>query len=67
MLAGSETTAAGKQIPFLQQNSRLIKAVVKEVDYKINVNTLIREQADGEIKLNEIVKVTPANGTAFGL
>ncbi|MGR3857595.1 MULTISPECIES: sulfate adenylyltransferase subunit 1 [Chryseobacterium] len=42
----------------LQQNSRLIKAVVKEVDYKINVNTLIREQADGEIKLNEIVKVT---------
>lgn len=42
----------------LQQNSRLIKAVVKDVDYKINVNTLIREQADGEIKLNEIVKVT---------
>ncbi|WP_137904983.1 sulfate adenylyltransferase subunit 1 [Chryseobacterium sp. 2VB] len=42
----------------LQQNSRLIKAVVKEVDYKINVNTLIREQADGEIKLNEIVKIT---------
>lgn len=42
----------------LQQNSRLVKAIVKEVDYKINVNTLIREQADGEIKLNEIVKVT---------
>ncbi|WPO93205.1 sulfate adenylyltransferase subunit 1 [Chryseobacterium sp. HR92] len=41
----------------LQQNSRLVKAVVKEVDYKINVNTLIREQTDGEIKLNEIVKV----------
>jgi len=42
----------------LQQNSRLVKAIVKEIDYKINVNTLIREQADGEIKLNEIVKVT---------
>lgn len=42
----------------LQQNSRLVKAVVKEIDYKINVNTLIREEADGEIKLNEIVKVT---------
>ncbi|CAI8796451.1 sulfate adenylyltransferase subunit 1 [Chryseobacterium sp. IT-36CA2] len=42
----------------LQQNSRLVKAVVKEVDYKINVNTLVREQADGDIKLNEIVKVT---------
>ncbi|NIF05134.1 GTP-binding protein [Chryseobacterium sp. Tr-659] len=42
----------------LQQNSRLVKAVVKEVDYKINVNTLIHEQAEGDIKLNEIVKVT---------
>jgi sulfate adenylyltransferase subunit 1 len=42
----------------LQQNSRLVKAIVKEVDYKINVNTLIHEQADSEIKLNEIVKVT---------
>jgi sulfate adenylyltransferase subunit 1 len=42
----------------LQQNSRLVKAIVKEVDYKINVNTLIHEQTDSEIKLNEIVKVT---------
>lgn len=42
----------------LQHNSRLVKAVVKEVDYKINVNTLIREKADHDIKLNEVVKVT---------
>ncbi|MBK1896726.1 sulfate adenylyltransferase subunit 1 [Chryseobacterium paridis] len=42
----------------LQQNSRLVKAIVKEVDYKINVNTLEQEKAEGEIKLNEIVKVT---------
>lgn len=42
----------------LQQNSRLIKAVVKEIDYKINVNTLIQEKAEDGIKLNEIVKVT---------
>ncbi|MDC8104074.1 sulfate adenylyltransferase subunit 1 [Chryseobacterium sp. PTM-20240506] len=42
----------------LQQNSRLVKTIVKAVDYKINVNTLVQEQADGEIKLNEIVKVT---------
>ena len=41
----------------LQQNNRLVKAVVKEIDYKINVNNLIREQADDEIKLNEIAKV----------
>ncbi|MDR2235060.1 MAG: GTP-binding protein [Chryseobacterium sp.] len=42
----------------LQQNSRLVKTIVKEVDYKINVNTLNREQVEDEIKLNEIVKVT---------
>ncbi len=42
----------------LQQNSRLVKTIVKEVDYKINVNTLNREQVDSDIKLNEIVKVT---------
>lgn len=42
----------------VQQNSRLVKAIVKKVEYKINVNTLNREQADDEIKLNEIVKVT---------
>lgn len=42
----------------LQQNSRLIRAVVKEIDYKIDVNTLTQEKAEGEIKLNEVVKVT---------
>lgn len=42
----------------LQQNSRLVKAVVKEIDYKINVNTLEQEKAEGEIRLNEVVKVT---------
>lgn len=42
----------------LQQNSRLVKTIVKDVDYKINVNTLNREQVEDEIKLNEIVKVT---------
>lgn len=42
----------------LQQNSRLIRAVVKEIDYKIDVNTLTQEKAEGNIKLNEVVKVT---------
>ncbi|MGL6129190.1 sulfate adenylyltransferase subunit 1 [Chryseobacterium artocarpi] len=42
----------------LQQNSRVVKAIVKEVDYKINVNTLQHEHIESEIKLNEIVKVT---------
>lgn len=42
----------------LQHHSHVLKAVVKEIDYKINVNTLVHEKAEGEIKLNEIVKVT---------
>ncbi len=42
----------------LQQNSRQVKTIVKDIEYKINVNTLNREQIENEIKLNEIVKVT---------
>lgn len=42
----------------IQHHSRQLKAVVKNVDYKINVNTLEQETAEGEIKLNEIAKVT---------
>ncbi|MGG5209270.1 sulfate adenylyltransferase subunit 1 [Chryseobacterium sp. MIQD13] len=42
----------------LQHHSRQLKAVVKQVDYKINVNTLEQEVADEGIKLNEIAKVT---------
>ncbi|REC45497.1 sulfate adenylyltransferase subunit 1 [Chryseobacterium pennipullorum] len=42
----------------LQQNSRQVKAVVKDIEYKINVNTLNRELIEEDIKLNEIVKVT---------
>lgn len=42
----------------LQHHSRQLKAVVKHVDYKINVNTLEKETAEGEVKLNEIAKVT---------
>lgn len=42
----------------LQHHSRVLKAVVKNIDYKIDVNTLAHERAEGEIRLNEIVKVT---------
>lgn len=42
----------------LQHHSRQLKAVVKQVDYKINVNTLEKETAEEDIKLNEIAKVT---------
>ncbi|MBL1221690.1 GTP-binding protein [Chryseobacterium sp. L7] len=42
----------------LQHHSRQLKAVVKQVDYKIDVNTLEKESADEGINLNEIAKVT---------
>ncbi|KFF09170.1 sulfate adenylyltransferase subunit 1 [Chryseobacterium luteum] len=42
----------------LQHHSRQLKAVVKHVDYKINVNTLEKEDRQEDIKLNEIAKVT---------
>ncbi|MCL8536215.1 GTP-binding protein [Chryseobacterium gallinarum] len=41
----------------IQHHSRLLKAVVKEIDYKIDVNTLEHEEVKGEVKLNEIAKV----------
>ncbi|WP_073170983.1 sulfate adenylyltransferase subunit 1 [Chryseobacterium vrystaatense] len=41
----------------IQHHSRQLRAVVKQVDYKINVNTLEKETVEGEIKLNEIAKV----------
>ncbi|MBS1919174.1 MAG: 50S ribosome-binding GTPase [Bacteroidetes bacterium] len=42
----------------LQHNSRLVKAMVKHVNYKLNVNTLQQQAINDEIKLNEIVAAT---------
>jgi sulfate adenylyltransferase subunit 1 len=43
---------------YLQHNSRLIKAVVKKVEYKLDVNTLQQLPVEGGVKLNEVVKAT---------
>ncbi|WP_442905599.1 elongation factor 1-alpha C-terminal domain-related protein, partial [Kaistella sp.] len=42
---------------FIQHKSRLIKTIVKEIEYKIDVNTLQQIPAKDSVKLNEIVKV----------
>ena len=42
----------------LQHHSKLLKSVIKTIEYKINVNTLEKENAEEGVKLNEIVKVT---------
>ena len=43
---------------YLQHNSRLIKASVKQIEYKLDVNSLQQEPVEGNVKLNEVVKAT---------
>ncbi len=42
----------------LQHNSRVVRAIVKQVEYKIDVNTLQQQPVEGNVKLNEVVKAT---------
>jgi sulfate adenylyltransferase subunit 1 len=42
----------------LQHNSRVVRAVVKEIQYKLNVNSLDQEQAPEKVSLNDIVRAT---------
>ena len=41
----------------LQINSRIIRAVVKEIEYKLDVNSLLKEPAPEQAVLNDIIKV----------
>lgn len=43
---------------FLQVNSRLVRAVVKEIGYKLDVNTLRKNESPEKAVLNDIIKVT---------
>lgn len=43
---------------YLQLNSRLVRIVVREIEYKVDVNTLEKEYNPTEPRLNDIVKVT---------
>jgi sulfate adenylyltransferase subunit 1 len=42
----------------LQHNSRSVRAVVKEIAYKLDVNTLQQQEVNEAIKLNEVVKAS---------
>lgn len=42
----------------LQHNSRLVRAVVKNIEYRLDVNTLQQQETEGSITLNEVVKAT---------
>jgi sulfate adenylyltransferase subunit 1 len=41
----------------LQLNSTRVRAIVKEVAYKVDVNSLENVEFDGSVNLNEVVKV----------
>lgn len=43
---------------FLQTNSRVVKSVVKDIEYKLDVNTLEKDYAPEKAVLNDIIKVT---------
>jgi sulfate adenylyltransferase subunit 1 len=42
----------------LQQGSRVIRTIVKGIEYKLDVNTLEKTPVDGPVKLNEVVKAS---------
>jgi len=43
---------------YLQLNSRLVRSIVKDIEYKLNVNSLEKEFNPATISLNDIVKAT---------
>ncbi len=42
----------------LQINSRVVKAVVKQIEYRLDVNTLQKDYSPQQAKLNDIIKAT---------
>ncbi|UFH32048.1 GTP-binding protein [Chryseobacterium sp. C-71] len=42
---------------FIQHKSKTLKAIIKEIEYKIDVNTLEKTEITSSIKLNEVVKL----------
>jgi sulfate adenylyltransferase subunit 1 len=53
----------------LQINSRTVRSVVKEIDYKLNVNTLEKQNSPEQISLNDVVraKIKTASPVAYDL
>jgi sulfate adenylyltransferase subunit 1 len=43
---------------YLQHNSRLVRAVIRNIEYKLDVNSLQQQPVEAPVKLNEVVKAT---------
>lgn len=50
---------------YLQLNSRLVRIIVRDIEYKLNVNTLEKEFSPASPGLNDILKVTLKAATAI--
>jgi len=53
---GNKPLAVGNKY-FLQINSRVVRGVIKDIEYKLNVNSLEKEPAPEQANLNDIIKV----------
>lgn len=49
----------------LQHNSRIVRAMVRDIAYKLDVNTLQQQSVEGGVKLNEVVKATIKTATSL--
>ena len=54
---GNKPLVAGNKY-FLQINSRVVRCVIKEIGYKLDVNTLQKNDSPGKVELNDIIKAT---------
>jgi sulfate adenylyltransferase subunit 1 len=54
---GNKPLIAGNKY-FLQINSRVVRSVVKEIEYKLDVNTLQKNYSPEKAELNDIIKAT---------
>lgn len=54
---GNKPLLAGNKY-LLQINSRVVKSVVKEIEYKLDVNTLQKNYSPEKAELNDIIKAT---------
>ncbi len=51
----SKPLVAGNKY-FLQHNSRTVKAIVKELEYKLDVNTFNKQPSPDSVALNDVIK-----------
>ncbi len=60
----SKTLAPGNKY-LLQSGSRTVRSVVKDIEYRLDVNTLEKKYAPGQAGLNDIVKATIRTASPF--